>query len=61
MPCSTFILTTEETTEDSLKIIGHAYMVTHGGVASIDSSDYKVPTNILIHAPAKISPDCSGF
>ena len=27
----------------------------YGGVASIDSSDYKAPTNIFLHAPAKIS------
>ena len=28
---------------------------------TLDSSDYKAPTNILIHAPAKISPDYSHF
>ena len=53
MPC---ILATEETTEDYWLCL-----VTHGGVASIDSSDHKAPTNILIHAPAKISPDYSTF
>ena len=36
-------------------------LVTYGGVTSIDSSDYKAPTNILIHAPAKISLDYSTF
>ena len=49
------------TTEDDHKIIGYAWLATHGGVASIHSSDYKVPTNILIHAPAEISPDNSAF
>ena len=54
------ILTTEETTEDSLNIIGYG-LVTHGGVAFVGSSDYKAPTNILIHAPAKISLDYFAF
>ena len=52
MPCFT--------TEDSLK--GYwLCLVTHSGVASIDSSDYKSPTNILIYAPAKISPHFNGL
>ena len=40
---------------------GLGYATAHDGVASIDSSDYKAPTNTLIHAPAKISPDYSAF
>ena len=42
-----------------INLISDQYWI--GGVASIHSSDYKAPTNILIHAPAKISPDYSAW
>ena len=52
MPCFNFILTTEDY---------WLCLVTHGGVASIDSSDYKAPTNILMLAPAKITLHFNGL
>ena len=55
-----FILTTEETTEDSLKIIGYAWlpMVVW---PLLTAQTIRYPQIFLIHAPAKISPDYSAF
>ena len=56
-----FILTTEETTEDSFKVIGYAWLPMVVWPLLIAQTIYKAPTNILIHAPAKITPDYSAF
>ena len=61
MPCSTYFnYVLKKLLKKLLKTVLRL-LAMHGGVASIDSSDYKAPTNIFIHAPAKITLDYSAF
>ena len=38
----------------AIKVLGNQYLVASGGVAFINNSDSKAPTNILMHGPTKI-------